>query len=274
MHILANSMRGIMVGLMAAIFTLNGLCAWAQAPTPVQGDILVAGNAVWKYLDDGADQGTAWREPAFDDSKWPAGPAQLGYGDGDEATVVRAGNDPNNKIPTTYFRHAFEVAKPEAYKCMAIQLVRDDGAIVYLNGQEIYRTNMPAGPAMFATLATVGVSGEGENQPDNQILNCANLLKKGKNILAVEIHQNAPTSSDVSFALQAIGMTVAAPAGPYTAPGAAAPTPVAAAPAPPRTGRRPNACAGSRRYSHSGPSRLEVPRRRFRPGNRLARCGV
>ena len=47
---------------------------------------LVPMGAVWKYLDTGVDQGTAWIAPAFNDSAWPSGPAQLGYGDGDEAT--------------------------------------------------------------------------------------------------------------------------------------------------------------------------------------------
>src|SRR5262249_33094290 len=65
---------------------------------------LVSQGAAWRYLDDGTDQGTAWREVSFDDSAWASGPAQLGYGDGDEATVVSFGPDANNKYITTYFR--------------------------------------------------------------------------------------------------------------------------------------------------------------------------
>src|SRR5687767_9904937 len=49
---------------------------------------LIAARSVWKYLDNGSDQGTAWRAPGFDDSDWESGPAELGYGDGDEATRV------------------------------------------------------------------------------------------------------------------------------------------------------------------------------------------
>ena len=47
--------------------------------------------ATWKYLDNGSNQGTAWRAPAFGDAAWASGPAQLGYGDGDEATVINGG---------------------------------------------------------------------------------------------------------------------------------------------------------------------------------------
>ena len=76
---------------------------------------LIAAGSVWKYLDDGTDQGIGWRKPAFDDSKWAAGPAQLGYGDGDEATIVRFGPDPQHKQITTYFRQSFKVTNSSSH---------------------------------------------------------------------------------------------------------------------------------------------------------------
>ena len=82
----------------------------ALGVTSQAADTLVPTGAVWKYLDAGIDQGT-WREPAFDDTTWPVGPAQLGFGDGDEATVL-------NRLPggvpiiTAYFRRSFTVADP------------------------------------------------------------------------------------------------------------------------------------------------------------------
>ena len=57
-------------------------------------DTLVSAGASWRYLDDGSDQGSAWRNPGFDDTGWASGAAQLGYGDGDEATMVGYGPDP------------------------------------------------------------------------------------------------------------------------------------------------------------------------------------
>src|SRR5262245_7917215 len=76
-----------------------GAIAWSSAihitvrSPEVPPIILVGRGSVWKYLDDGSDQGTTWREPGFVDSEWQAGPAQLGFGDGDEATVLRPGNE-------------------------------------------------------------------------------------------------------------------------------------------------------------------------------------
>ena len=64
-------------------------------------DTLIPTGATWRYLDDGSDQGSAWADPTFDDSAWAAGPAELGYGDGDEATVVSFGGDAGNKFITT-----------------------------------------------------------------------------------------------------------------------------------------------------------------------------
>ncbi len=67
---------------------------------------LVPFGATWKYFDTGVDLGIDWAQPGFDDSAWSSGPAELGYGDGDEATLVDGGPTDNRHI-TTYFRHRF-----------------------------------------------------------------------------------------------------------------------------------------------------------------------
>ena len=56
----------------------RGAAAWAllflallvsgSAADAATTNVLVPAGALWKYLDDGTDQGTAWREPGFDDS--------------------------------------------------------------------------------------------------------------------------------------------------------------------------------------------------------------
>ncbi len=70
----------------------------------------IASGSTWKYLDNGSNQGTAWQSIAFNDSAWSSGAALLGYGDGNEATVVSYGSNPANKYITTYFRKSFTVA--------------------------------------------------------------------------------------------------------------------------------------------------------------------
>jgi hypothetical protein len=166
---------------------------------------LVPFGGVWKYLDNGSNQGTAWREISFDDGSWSEGQAQLGYGDGDEATEVGYGPDANNKYITTYFRHTFTVNNPSAYKMLDLQLLRDDGAVVYLNNQEVFRSNMPAGEVTYTTPASAGVAGAEENAWRHQTVS-PSLLVPGPNVLAVEIHQVRSSSSDISFDLELVGM--------------------------------------------------------------------
>ena len=92
------------------VAALLAVSAISPSPMQAQQSVLVPTGAVWKYLDTGADQGTAWRAAAFNDSGWKTGAAELGYGDGDEATLVAYGPNSTSKYTTTYFRHAFTVA--------------------------------------------------------------------------------------------------------------------------------------------------------------------
>jgi hypothetical protein len=104
---------------------------------------LISTGAVWKYLDNGSDQSGAWTALAFSDAGWSNGPAQLGYGDGDERTLVSYGPNAGAKYITTYFRRAFSVADPAAFSALNLRLLRDDGAVVYPQRSEIYRNNVP-----------------------------------------------------------------------------------------------------------------------------------
>lgn len=168
------------------------------------GSTLVSKLSTWNYLDDGSNQGTAWRAAAFDDSGWSSGAGVLGYGDS-QTTVVSFGGDPNNKHETTYFRHDFTVADASIYQSLTLNLLRDDGAVVYLNGTEILRDNMPTGTITFTTLASSTIGGEDEDNYTSFNVSSASLVD-GNNVLAVEIHQRAVDSSDKSFDLELIGV--------------------------------------------------------------------
>jgi hypothetical protein len=165
--------------------------------------VIVPRGSVWKYLDNGSNQGTAWKDPGFDDAAWASGRAQLGYGDSDEATTLNGGPS-GNRFITTYFRHTFDVEDPGLYGGLTVNLLRDDGAVVYLNGNEVFRSNMPQGSVTSTTTATDNVSGPDESAIYSQSADPA-LLEVGSNLLAVEIHQQNTTSSDISFDLSLEG---------------------------------------------------------------------
>lgn len=166
----------------------------------LQSTALVSAGAIWKYRDDGADLGTAWRMPQYDDALWSEGVAELGYGDGDEATIVGFGGDSNARFITTYFRKTFNVANPASIYGLQLRLLRDDGAAVYFNGVEIARDNLPLG-AGYQTPALSALAGRDESRWLSFGVD-PNLLRQGQNVLAVEVHQSSGTSSDLSFDLE------------------------------------------------------------------------
>lgn len=176
---------------------------FTTAAAPQGPQTLIAYGSNWKYLDDGSNQGNAWTGEAFNDAGWASGNAQLGYGDGDEATIVGFGPDANNKYITTYFRKTINIASPQAFTSINGSVKRDDGVVIYVNGVEVYRNNMPAGTVTSTTLASTAASDDGSTALDFTISSSA--FVSGNNIIAVEIHQNAGTSSDLSFDLQLIG---------------------------------------------------------------------
>ncbi len=170
--------------------------------------VLLPLGGVWKYLDDGSDQGVSWRNSGFDDSAWESGPAELGYGDNDEVTEVGYGGSRNNKHATTYFRAAFEVEDASLLTGLDLRLLYDDGAVVYLNGNEFHRTsNMTSNMAYDEY--TVG----GDDTPDEDEIFLISdlssaLLVDGTNTLAVEVKQGDEESSDISFNLELIAQVV------------------------------------------------------------------
>ncbi|MEZ5326769.1 MAG: hypothetical protein R3F19_17110 [Verrucomicrobiales bacterium] len=156
----------------------------------------------WNYFYSTAAS-DGWYLPGFDDSDWKQGRGQLGYGDDDETTLLEWGNDPDHKPITAYFRKTFTVEAPENLKSLSIDLVRDDGAVVYLNGAEVRRDNMPSGKIQFSTEAPSSPKKAEENNYVRTSIDTGH-LKAGLNVIAVEVHQNDPDSSDLSFDLQLV----------------------------------------------------------------------
>ena len=175
-------------------------------------EVLVPNGSEWRYLDGGRDPGPGWQSRSYDHSSWAAGLAELGYGDAEfdrrpEATVISFGSNAANKAITTYFRREFTVADPFRYTNLVVRLMRDDGAVVYLNGVEVMRSNLPPGPIGPGQLADLATD-DGTLFYDRSV--SPDALLPGRNVVAVELHQSSPESSDVSFDL----MLLARSAGP------------------------------------------------------------
>lgn len=155
--------------------------------------------SAWKYLGDGTDPGATWAHPSFNDGAWRTGAAELGYGDGDEATGIPIVDvNPSmagvQKPATCYFRRRFDLADASNLSALTLRIEYDDAFAVYLNGTRV-AGNLPlnvthgyySGAAIEDTIETVTLP--------------ASALTAGSNVIAVEVHQANASSSDLSMNL-------------------------------------------------------------------------
>jgi hypothetical protein len=164
---------------------------------------------MWRYNDKNVDLGTAWRASAFDDSAWQQGPGLFGF---ETAPLPAPGiRTPftNSQQLTFYVRTKFTYNGSLKGATITVDQVLDDGAVYYLNGQEIGRSGMPSGSVTFTTAAgrTTGDAVE----ELGVITADGSALVNGSNVLAVEVHQTSSTSSDVVFGMR---LNISAPTQP------------------------------------------------------------
>jgi CotH kinase protein/Lamin Tail Domain/Bacterial Ig domain/Immunoglobulin I-set domain/Bacterial TSP3 repeat len=168
----------------------------ATASNPV----LIPAGSSWRYLDNGINQGTVWLTSGFVDSTWSSGFAKLGFNNRNSgfSTILSYGPDQNNKYATYYFRQQFVVPTLAGMTNLYLEVQRDDGVAVYLNGTSLYRNNLPSGTLTYSQLAT-NCSDNG-NTWQTATLPLTNLLP-GTNLIAAEVHQSSLGSSDIVFDL-------------------------------------------------------------------------
>ncbi len=194
--------------LLAPLAMLHAADSPAKDPQGLRRaeSVLVPGGAasMWSYWDSGTAPSGAWKSEGFDDSEWKRGPAPLGYGEQGLATQLGFGGTANQKAITTWFRQIVEVEDGSSVGNLVLQLRRDDGAVIYWNGREIARSNMPAAAITPSTPAVKALSDSEELILDQFVVPAKDLVKTGRNTLAVEIHQASPSSSDLAFDLTVI----------------------------------------------------------------------
>ncbi|MED5456643.1 MAG: lamin tail domain-containing protein, partial [Verrucomicrobiota bacterium] len=163
---------------------------------PVPVTYISSGNP-WKYLDNGTDQGDAWREANFDDLAWPSGASELGYGsDGEGAgTRLSFGPSSSSKYPTTYFRTNVVIPDPSIFFNFLLRVKYDDGIAIYINGREVLRQNLDSN-ASFSSYANSTVSDE---TGWKEFTLPKTVFSSGSNVIAAEIHQASGSSSDIRF---------------------------------------------------------------------------
>jgi hypothetical protein len=183
------------------------LTAEAKAGYTFQGwranidSLVIERGAIWRYSDTGTEPDSEWEKPNYNDSGWSSGPAELGYGDGGEKTVINFGGNTSNTFTSSYFRKNFTLSNIQNVTGLTLVMKIDDGAIIYLNGHEIQRYNMPVVPVGYGTFAIASISGTDESDFHTFSIG-PEYLVPGNNVLAAEVHQSSANSSDLSFDLE------------------------------------------------------------------------
>ncbi len=138
----------------------------------------------------------------FNDASWASGAAELGYGDA-PVTTVSYGSNASNKYITTYFRKTMTIANPSSYTIFIAGIRRDDGCVVYVNGVQVYISNLTA-PVAFNTLAA-NAADDGATPQTFTIPTSA--FVNGNNVIAVEMHQSSVSSTDLTFDMELTAVT-------------------------------------------------------------------
>lgn len=160
----------------------------------------IAVGSDWKYKDY-TDLGTAWSAVGFDDSAWLAGPAPLGFGSITNTTIATKVNSTFPRAVTFYCRKNIEITGAAGILDASLQIHADGGAVVYINGTEAVRDNMPAGVINYTTGSIDdGVEGVFDTYSFDH-----NLLVEGTNTIAVEVHNETAGSGDMVFDLALVG---------------------------------------------------------------------
>jgi hypothetical protein len=147
-----------------------------------------------------APAGDAWRKASFDDAAWGAGLPEFGYGDGDETTLLDFGPDPDAKPMSAAFRASFDF-DPSKDGDLSIDIVCDDGAVIFVDETEVQRVRMPEGEVSPDTPAAIPPTGFDETAGSRFVIPANRFASGGRQVIAVQVHQEQPASSDLSFRL-------------------------------------------------------------------------
>ena len=161
---------------------------------------LISTGSQWKYLDDGTTP-SGWYSTTFNDSGWKSGASPLGYDTDNKMTdlintTVNYGSE-NSKYVITYFRRKFTIDEnPSSYLQIKLRLLRDDGAVVFINGKEIIRSNLRENYESNPLADNYAIPKRAAIRYVTYDID-PSCLHQGENTIAVEVHQNARNSSDI-----------------------------------------------------------------------------
>jgi hypothetical protein len=165
--------------------------------------LLASAQSGWRYrngltLPDDDSSNKTWRDNGYldsDDGEWLNATTPIGFGDNDDTTVL---TDMRNSYVSVYLRKEFTIAPGEIPSEITLDCYHDDGAIIYLNGIEIGRFSVEAGPVTFP--APNGFANNHEaDWTEITLTETSAYLVEGTNVIAIQAINTTITSSDFSI---------------------------------------------------------------------------
>jgi len=168
---------------------------------------VVSSGEDWDFLVNGVDPGASWKDIGFvtgagwndDTTGTPLGasPAPIGYGESAGVLATDVVQPATPRAATYYFRKEFDLTNPSEIFMLDVYTKHDDGAVVYINGVEVARDNM--GLDLTVDNTTFATTNEPSERDWKHLpINCENLpLQATGNVLAISIHQENDSSSDI-----------------------------------------------------------------------------
>lgn len=151
----------------------------------------------WHYYVASTAAPSNWKDASFNPASWPQGPSGFGYSDDDDATIVP-------QTLALFVRKSFQVDDINDVTSAFFHVDFDDGFVAYLNGEEIARNNLgiPGTPVPHTQGADTWREAEmyqGGQPLAYHLPEIQSLLQNGENVLAIQVHNNVSTSSDMSL---------------------------------------------------------------------------
>lgn len=190
-------------------FDLSALAiAGTQPPQPPQAQVLVPASAVWQYNFEDAAPDPTWFTPGYDGGSWQTGAAPLGWGDSSITTVLSV---VGTKPLAAQYRHSFELEDLAGIESVTLTTRADDGVVLYVNGVEVGRYNLPTGPLTYNTYATAAPTTASAIAAPITLELPPSAFSEGSNTITAEVHSNYRSTANSSFALTAVTVPVGAP---------------------------------------------------------------
>lgn len=173
----------------------------AGTPLPA-GTVVVADGATWSYYHEAAAPASTWRDTAFDATAWKTGPAPLGWGSASIKTPITSPTTP--RPLATYYRSSFTIPTGSIPAGgLTLTTRADDGIIVFVNGTEVGRANLPTGTITHTSYALTAPNTTNATANPITFTVPASALAEGANVISVQVQSNYKATRDSSFDLNA-----------------------------------------------------------------------